>query len=289
MTVAVVDVGSNTVRLLVAGGDGGGIEKVAEAKRVVGLGADIERSGSVSAAKLTETAETLREFADTARKAGARLFEVIVASPGRQARNADQLVHTLSRAAGTGARVLTREEEGELAFEGAMALAPAKGAVAVCDVGGGSTQIAVGTAKGGVSWVRSVDLGALRLSARVPDCHTPTLRREAEAAFSGITPPLPRTAIAVGGTARAVKKLVGRRLGPAELERAAALLAREPFESIVEPYGIPVWRAKVLPGGVELLSQVQQLLGVSLDVGRGGVREGFARRLLARLAIAQAR
>ena len=148
MNVAVVDVGSNTIRLLVAARSPGGLDVVARGKRAVGLGADIERTGGVSAAKLAEATECVGGFAAEARRVGASALDVVVASPGRQAENADQLVHLLSRAAGVHARVLSRDEEARLAFDGALMSADPAGAVAVVDVGGGSTQIAVGTVVG---------------------------------------------------------------------------------------------------------------------------------------------
>jgi exopolyphosphatase / guanosine-5'-triphosphate,3'-diphosphate pyrophosphatase len=293
MNVAVVDVGSNTIRLLVATRTRHGLDVVGRGKRMVGLGADVERHGVVSAPKLAEAAECLSGFADIARAAGAALIDVVVASPGRQAENADQLVHTLSRAAGAPARVLSREEEARLAFEGAIAAAEPGGAVAVCDVGGGSTQIAVGTAEHGPAWLRSVDLGSLRLSARVPCSDPPTkeelsvLRSHAEKAFARLTPPLPTDAIAVGGTARAVKKLVGSTLGPEELDRAQRVLRKAPASEIAAAHGVEIWRARALPAGIAILLEVQRLLAVSLEVGRGGLREGLALELLDRLPAVQ--
>jgi exopolyphosphatase/guanosine-5'-triphosphate,3'-diphosphate pyrophosphatase len=294
MTVAVIDVGSNTIRLLVAAQSRRGLVCVARGKRMVGLGADVERLGVVSARKLTEAAESLRGLATLADAAGAELLDVVVASPGRQARNADQLVHTLSRAAGAPVRVLTRDEEARLAFNGAIAQAIPPGAVAVCDVGGGSTQIAVGTASGGPAWVRSVDLGSLRLSARIPTGDPPSkqeilaLRAESRAAFEHVIPPLPQEAIAVGGAARALKRLVGRSLGPDELKAALRLLRREPAKDVAARYGVDGWRAEALPAGTALLLEVQRLLGVPLEVGRGGLREGLALELLEKLPVAQA-
>jgi exopolyphosphatase/guanosine-5'-triphosphate,3'-diphosphate pyrophosphatase len=294
MNVAVVDVGSNTIRLLVATRSRDGLAVVGRGKRMVGLGADIERNGSVSTAKLAEAAECLSGFADIARAAGAVLLDVVVASPGRQAENSDQLVHTLSRAAGVHARVLSREDEGRLAFEGALATSTSDGAVAICDLGGGSTQIAVGTVDGGPAWLRSVDLGSLRLSARVPVSDPPTkeeisvLRSHAEKAFARLTPPLPREVIAVGGTARAAKRLVGRTLGPDELREALRLLRQSPAEEIAAVHDLDLWRAHALPAGVAILLEVQAKLGVPLEVGRGGLREGAALELLDRLPAVQA-
>ena len=111
--------------------------------------------------------------------------------------------------------MLSREEEARLAFEGALEGSSADGAVAVCDVGGGSAQIAVGTVDDGAAWLRSVDLGSLRLSARIPYGDPPTrdeqaaLRAEARATVATLTPPLPGQALAVGGTAQNLRKRTG--------------------------------------------------------------------------------
>ena len=293
MNVAVVDVGSNTIRLLIAAHSRQGLAVVARGKKVVGLGADIEQNGAVSPGKLREAAECLAGFAHTARASGAALVDVVVASPGRQAANADQLVHMLSRAAGAPARVLTREEEGRLAFEGALAYLNPPGTVAVCDVGGGSAQVGVGTVSSGPAWLRSVDLGSLRLSARVPSSDPPTkeelsvMRGHAEKAFARLTPPLPMSAIAVGGTARAAKKLVGRTLGPDELREALGLLRKLPANEIAREHDLEVWRVRALPAGIAILIEIQRALAVPLEVGRGGLREGIALELLDRLPAVQ--
>lgn len=294
MNVAVVDVGSNTIRLLVGTRADGGIAEVSAGRRVVGLGADVERLGAISAAKLAETVECVAGFVDEARCAGAELIDVVVASPGRQARNSAQLIHLLSRATELEARVLTREEEARLAFEGALAGAARKGAIAVCDVGGGSAQIAVGTIEHGPAWLRSIDLGSLRLRARIPHSDPPgkkelaALRSEARAAVSALTPPLPGGAVAVGGTARSLRKLVGSPLGADELREAFALLRRTPASELAARFGIDPWRALALPAGAAIVSVVQELLGLPLEVGRGGLREGAALDLLDRLSLLSA-
>ena len=248
-------------------------------------------TGAVSAAKLAEAAECVGVFAAEARKARATVLDIVAASPGRQAENAGQLVHMLSRVAGVPVRVLTRDEEARLAFDGALHSADPLGAVAVCDVGGGSTQIAVGTASGGPAWVRSIDLGSLRLSARRPCSDPPSqdeiegLGVEARAALVHLTPPLPAEAIAVGGTARALRKLVGRTLGREELLDALGRLRMEPAEAIAERYGIDLWRARALPAGAAILVELQQMLAVPLEVGRGGLREGLALELLSQISV----
>jgi exopolyphosphatase / guanosine-5'-triphosphate,3'-diphosphate pyrophosphatase len=291
MNAAVIDVGSNTVRLLVGARAADGISAVARGKRAIGLGADVERLGAISAPKLAETVECVSGFVADAREAGAALIDVVVASPGRQARNASQLVHLLTRATDLEVRILTREEEARLAFEGALAGQAPAGAVAVCDVGGGSAQVAVGTIEHGPAWLRSIDLGSLRLSMRVPHGDPPSkkelaaLRAEARGEVLAMTPPLPRKALAVGGTARSLRKLVGDSLGPDELDEVLALLRKTRAEELAERYDIEPWRARALPAGAAIVAELQALLGVPLEVGRGGLRDGVVLALLDRLPL----
>jgi exopolyphosphatase/guanosine-5'-triphosphate,3'-diphosphate pyrophosphatase len=294
MNVAVVDVGSNTIRLLVCTCVNGELTAVARGKRVVGLGRDVEELGAISAPKLAEAAACVCDFVDDARAAGAAMIDVVVASPGRQARNADQLVRLISRASGAHARVLTQEEEARLAFEGALEDTAGDGTVAVCDVGGGSAQIAVGTAEGGPAWLRSIDLGSLRLSARVAHSDPPSkseqgaLRAEARSAVSKLTPPMPGVALAVGGSARALRKLVGKSLGPDELAEATRILRRLSAEELSERYDLDVWRARALPAGAAIVTELQSLLHVPLEVLKAGLREGVLLDLLDRLPAVQA-
>ena len=92
MAVGVVDVGSNTVRLLIAAPSTSGIERVREERAYVGLGAEILEHGIVRPERIEHAAETVRRFARLARKAGVVHLEVFVTAPGRQAANADEMV-----------------------------------------------------------------------------------------------------------------------------------------------------------------------------------------------------
>jgi exopolyphosphatase / guanosine-5'-triphosphate,3'-diphosphate pyrophosphatase len=101
--------------------------------------------------------------------------EVVVTAPGRQAENGQQLVAALVHAAQAPVRVLSPQEEARLAFAGAVgrALRPRR-VVAVVDLGGASTEIALGRPETGPAWSRSVDLGALRLISRFLDESSPS-------------------------------------------------------------------------------------------------------------------
>jgi exopolyphosphatase/guanosine-5'-triphosphate,3'-diphosphate pyrophosphatase len=282
----IVDVGANTVRLLVATADEGSLVSIREARAQLGLGEEIERTGRIGEKKLSEAAEVARAHVRRARKLGCTSIAVLVTSPGRQAANGRKLVSRLAEATGVSTRVLTAQEEGELAWRGAMTAAtnlPAT--VAVCDVGGGSAQIAVGTGTT-PSWVRSLDIGSLRLTRRAfrsdpPDAEDMARATSIVAAeLDDLTPPLPLAAIAVGGTARALGKVVGDDLAEETLLLALRRLSKKSSGKIAKEYGLDESRAKTMAAGAIILLEIHRRLAVPLQVGRGGVREGAALALL---------
>jgi exopolyphosphatase / guanosine-5'-triphosphate,3'-diphosphate pyrophosphatase len=291
--VAIIDVGANTLRLLVATRQKGRLVAVREQRVQLGLGEDIEHSGGIGEEKLAEAAAIAGAHVRRARKLGCDRIEILVTSPGRQAANGQALVSRLAVTTRVPTRVLTPDEEGELAWYGAVAAlesTPPSDLIAVCDVGGGSTQVVVGSDSGGPAWARSFDLGSLRLTRRALGS-TPAspealdaARAEVSAAFAELTPPLARTAIATGGTARALRKVVGTTLDAESLSSAARKLAKRSSRSIEETYGVGQARAQTLTAGTLILGEVQNRLGMPLEIGRGGIREGAALIALDELA-----
>jgi len=293
MRVGIVDVGANTLRLLVAAREDGRLVALREQRVQLGLGEEIERSGALGEEKLAEAAAVARAHVRRARKLGCDRIDVLVTSPGRQARNGDELATVLREATGVATKVLRPEEEGELAWYGAVATAEdPPDSIAVCDVGGGSTQLVVGTVSGGPAWVRSVDLGSLRLTRRTLDSAPPsqrdldTARDQVEAAFVDLAPPLALAGIATGGTARALRRVVGTTLEPETLASAARKLAKRSDRAVASDYGVDRARARTLLAGTLILMEVQRRLGIELQVGRGGIREGAALLALDELAVA---
>jgi exopolyphosphatase / guanosine-5'-triphosphate,3'-diphosphate pyrophosphatase len=288
MRVAVIDVGSNTIRLLVASAGRGALAVLDERKAWVRLGLDVALCGAISESRLRAAAEEVSSFAAEARMLGCSRLEVLVASPGRQAENGSELRRRLEAAAAAPVRVLRRDEEARLAYHGAVSCAGiGKGTVAVCDVGGGSTQLAIGLPGRGPAWSRSLDLGSLRLTAQALDRDPPGKKAVNEARllvrrqFAGLVLPLPMQALAVGGSARALRRLVGGSLGHDELRAAVRTLRKLPSSEIAAAYGIGPERARTLTAGALVLAEVQRRLVVPLTVGRGGVREGAALALAA--------
>ena len=294
--VAVVDVGANTLRLLVAVPAGPAVLAVHQERAQLGLGEEVERYGYISAVKCAQAIDVARAQTRRARRLGCERIEILVTSPGRQTANSEEFADALVRGTGVPVRILSSEEEGALAWEGAVAaLDDPPESVAVCDVGGGSAQIAVGTLAAGPAWVRSVDLGSLRLTARLlvdegdpPSADAVTRARAAAAeAFSGVVPPLAQLALAAGGTARALRRVVdvldGDGLAAAVEELSALKRAK-----ISKRYGISPQRAATLLAGTILFAEVQKRVGLPLTLARGGVREGSAIALFRESAAAYA-
>ncbi len=295
MRVAIVDVGSNTVRLLVADRVQAGLEAVRQERCYLGLGEEVEANGRLSGPALKRAAGLARDQARIARELDSEAIEVVVTAPGRQAENGAELVEALGAATGVPIRVLSPDEEGQLAYEGAVErFDDLPGTIAVCDIGGGSTEIGVGTAEGGIAWMRSFDLGAVRLTRRFVTADpcgkkaVEKIRAEIAAELESATPPLPQTALATGGTARAIGKAAGPSLGAAELESVVRALIETPTRSFAKRHRIDPARVLSLAAGAVLLAEVQALLGTPLVVARGGLREGAALDLLARVELAAA-
>jgi exopolyphosphatase/guanosine-5'-triphosphate,3'-diphosphate pyrophosphatase len=271
MRFGVIDVGSNTTRLLVADAASDGFFPVDTQKVRLSLGEEIERHGAVSAVHIAAAAKAVRAMAATARRKRVASLDVFLTAPGRQATNFAELVAALSRAARVQARVLTKEEEGTLAYRGAILTAglalPSR--VAVCDIGGASTEIAVGDPDRDPDWIESVDLGSVRLTTRAVDMHA-----EAEAAFGHLVPPTVEAALVVGGSARAARRLVGAELGETELAEALQIVETTSPREVARRFGVDRARAEILQAGVILLAEVQRRLGVTLHVCGGGIREG---------------
>lgn len=288
--VGVIDVGSNTVRVLVTDGE----HTLLSEREMLRLGADIELHGTIPQEKLERTGSVVSRLTTDARAAGAEAIEVLITSPGRQAGNGAELRDVVATASSCPARILSASEEGQLAFLGALSAAsqPANRRVAVIDVGGGSAQVVVGTRADGPVWVRSIDLGSQRLTSRMLSEDPPGAEAVAAACdevdryLEDFDPPLPRIALAVGGSARALKRIAGPRLGEHELEDALALLAETPIAKLSRRYGIDEDRARTLAAGTVILAELQHRLGVSMRVVRKGLRDGAVLALAAEHAAA---
>ena len=295
--MGIVDVGSNTARLLVADVVSGRDVRTVEARKAyLGLGAEIADTGTLSPETVAAAATACRRYAKRARALGATRAEVVVTAPGRQGAASEALVDVLRDRTGLPVRILSADDEGRLAFEGAIARAPEElpEVVGVVDVGGGSTEVVVGTTRVGPVWVRSIDLGSLRLTRLSLPGDPPgkraarRARAEVREALSDVNPIRPDVAFAVGGSARALAKLLGSTFDPDRVDETIAALARRRSAKVARTHGVDSSRARTLLAGAILLAEAARTVERPLTLARGGLREGAALALASEGAAAAA-
>jgi exopolyphosphatase/guanosine-5'-triphosphate,3'-diphosphate pyrophosphatase len=179
-------------------------------------------------------------------------------------------------------RVLSGHEEAQLAFVGATKRlgAPAEGTIAVIDVGGGSTEIAVGTVDDGSSWDNTFRVGSGMLTEAYVTEDPPgvgeleRVRQHVGGVFEGLQLPHLEKAVAVGGTATSLRRLVGAELSHETLERGIRILAESPADEVAERFDLAPERVRLLPAGMLILEELSEQFGLPLSIGNGGLREG---------------
>jgi len=277
---ACIDVGSNTTRLLVADTDLTDIEKVRNERVFTLIGRSLDGSGRIPPSKVEETAAVVARQAELAAELGAERIRAVATAAIRQAANARDLVAAVERSAGIPLEVLTGEAEAALAFRGAAHAVDTDGTLLVVDVGGGSTEIAIGTVGGGVEHAESIPIGSSVLAERHLHSDPPSeseqaaLRDEVARALEHFEPPTVDQAVAVGGSARSLLRLAGRELGPAEFDRALTTLCSEPAAALSERFKLDPVRARLLPAGALVLAELARRIGQPLRICKGGLREG---------------
>jgi exopolyphosphatase / guanosine-5'-triphosphate,3'-diphosphate pyrophosphatase len=288
MRCACIDIGSNTTRLLVAEAPRGRLRTVLEQRAFTRIGQAIDATGAIPAATIAAVADVVAAQRAAAAAAGAQHLRVVATAAIRAAANRDELVAALRDRAAVDVAVLSGDDEGRLAFAGATrTLEPAPdGTVAVVDVGGLSTEIAVGTLADGVGWLRSFPVGSSLLSGRCradppSQADLDAMRATAAAAFADVDLPRPDHAVAVGGSAASLPTLVGPVLDGAALERALAKLRAAPAAEVARRHGLAAERTELLPAGILVLDAAAHRLGLPLTIGRGGLREGVVLELAA--------
>jgi exopolyphosphatase/guanosine-5'-triphosphate,3'-diphosphate pyrophosphatase len=289
LAFACIDVGSNTTRLLVAEPDRGALRELAAERVFTRLGTSLLAEGRILPDKVAETAEIVAEQARLARELGARAIEVVATAAIRQAGNREELVRAVAAKTGLPVRVLSDAEEARLSFAGATGTLgeAAQASIAVVDVGGGSTELAVGTCSDGVSWFRSFRIGSGVLADTYLRSDPPTVaevdavRRHVAAAFEGLEAPPARRAIAVGGSATSLRRLAGAVLDPEGLARCVRLLAATPIAEAARRLDLDPVRVRLLPAGILVLAEIAERLRLPLEIGRGGLREGVILELIA--------
>ena len=306
MRVAAIDVGTNTVLLLVAEqGNEEGAQPVAIAERatITRLGEGVDRARRFAPAALERTQACLRDYADIVSRCGVERVAVVGTSAMRDAAGSDVLAAAISREFGVPPRILAGLDEARLTFEGALSGLPDEGNAeeAVFDIGGGSTEVVIGRRGGGVnlSFSASYDVGSVRLTERWVTSDPPASRDLAHiqeqvlAAFSQVpavnpgTPPIgvAGTLTTLAAVARSVVPYDGARmhglvLPVGELRAVVARLAAADLQQRRNIPGMHPGRADVIvAGGCIALSLLELWHAPSVRISDRGVRWGLVLEL----------
>ena len=182
--VAAIDCGTNSIRLLVADVEGGTLRDVVRRSEVVRLGQDVDRTGRLAPDALARTLGMARQYAAVCREQGVATVRFVATSATRDAANREQFATGVRDALGVEPEVVSGTEEAELSFLGATStLGHARPAATddgtvggapfcVVDLGGGSTEVVVGTTRPDAAW--SMDVGSVRLTERLLRTDPPT-------------------------------------------------------------------------------------------------------------------
>jgi exopolyphosphatase/guanosine-5'-triphosphate,3'-diphosphate pyrophosphatase len=295
MKVAAIDCGTNTVKLLI-----GALPEVAVREmRIVRLGQGVDATGRLADEALERTFAALDEYADLIQAHRVERIRFCATSASRDAANADVFVAGVRARLGVEPEVVSGDEEAALAFDGAvrnLRAAPAE-PVLVVDIGGGSTELVLGTTSGGPDAAVSLDIGSVRLHERHLHSDPPTAD-EVEACVADVDghldgSPVPlvgaATVVGVGGTVTTVgagvldlaayeRDLVDQAVLPVEDVHALAgrLLAMPYAERLDLPWLHP-GRADVIGAGVLILDRVLRRTGVTtLVVSEADILDGIA-------------
>ena len=170
--VAAVDMGTNSIRLLVAEAADGDLTDAARDMVITRLGEGVDRTGRLKPEALARTMDVLARYVRRSRALGAERIRVSATSAVRDAASRDALFKAVSAVAGVSPAVLSGEREAELSFLGATEMLDHPSPFLVFDIGGGSTELVLGSSRPEVSM--SVDIGSVRITERVGPADPPT-------------------------------------------------------------------------------------------------------------------
>jgi len=280
--LAAVDVGTNSTRLLVADVEGGRV--VAEHARemiITRLGKGVDRTGRFDPAALRRTLDALAGYGATCRRFGVQRRRVVATSATRDAGNRQALLDGVRALLGVDTEVLSGEAEAATAYRGATHDLPGEERTLVVDIGGGSTELILGTRL--PEAMVSLDLGCVRLHERHLHTDPPTaaevaaLRADAAAGLARVTgtldPASAERVVGVAGTITTVtaiglgldaydpRRIHRSALGAAEIAAVAEKLAAM---TVAERAAIPVMakgREDVIAAGALLLDELVRTFG----------------------------
>ena len=282
---AALDIGSNTIRLLVAQVSGDDLIPTEDASEFVRLGKGVDASGQLQEDRIVAAIEAIKRLSARARELGAEEVIAIATSAVRDASNRDDFVRRVHDDTGLDVRILTGGEEARLTYLGATLGSPVKNGAVICDLGGGSAELIFAT-ESGLQWARSLQIGSGRLTEQFVRHDPPTndelqaVRHHVRSLLRDLPPADAATTILTGGTASHIAFLLEKggdrtELDRADLERVEALLRTESVDHLVTGRGVSRERAEVLPAGVTAAAAIVEFYDTrNVVITRRGIREG---------------
>jgi exopolyphosphatase / guanosine-5'-triphosphate,3'-diphosphate pyrophosphatase len=296
---ASVDIGTNSTRVLVARPVDGKLDVLDRRNTITRLGQGVGASGRLAPEAIERTLDCLRGYRVILERHGVERTRVAATSAARGAANRDEFFDAVEALIGTRPELLSGDEEGSLSFRGAIGeLDPGAGPFLVVDIGGGSTELIVGTDR--VEGVMSVDVGCVRLTEKFL-LHDPPQPEELTACISltdayleDVVREIPqvseaRTLVGLAGTITTVAAVeIGLatydrdRIHHFHLTREAAedvfrTLATEPRDVRIHNPGLEEARADVIVGGCCVLVALFRRLGFpEMIVSEADVLDGLA-------------
>jgi exopolyphosphatase / guanosine-5'-triphosphate,3'-diphosphate pyrophosphatase len=298
MRIAVVDIGTNTTRLLVADVDGGRLREVERRTKITRLGDGVDATGRLSEAAIQRVLATCERYALAIREHGAERAVAVLTAAVRDADNGAEFEQLLRERFGFEARTITGEREAHLTYLGATSARSYPSPLVVVDIGGGSTELVVG--KGSkVTFHVSTRAGSVRHTERHLQTDPPTqaeldecraaVRREIEDHVPDELRKSVADGLAVAGTATSFaaidqrlepydrERVDGYRMTPAGCERILTMLAELPLEQRRAVPGLHPERAPTIIAGGLILIESTRMFGLeSFEVSDHDILEGAA-------------
>ena len=283
--VAAIDIGSNSVHLLIAEMvPGQPFQTLVDENTHLDLGLIVQRQGRMGAEARRAACAVVEGYVARARDAGVEDVVLMGTQPLRRASDRSLLRRAILAATGIELTVLSHAQEAGLTLLGVTGGAQAEEPIVVMDVGGGSSEvILVGPGVDPVTGAFAV--GSSRLSAVVVEHDPPTsdeiaeLRRRARTLVDTLPSGAPTRGIVSGGSGTNVSRLLGReRTTPvdrADLESGLELLAARPAADLAADTGLTERRVRQLAAGIAIVSALLERYGLAgADVSDAGLREG---------------
>lgn len=280
---SVIDVGSNTIHLLVGEVKQGAVFPVTGEKVSARLGAGVDKTGRIEDERLSLAVEAISLFARISALNGAAKPVILATSAVRDAENGPELGEKVEKATGVEMRLISGEREAELGFKGAVSAVgtPWEGSALVVDLGGGSAQLILGEASSGPLMQVSLPLGSNRTTEKFIE-NDPPKKKELKALGEHVKKTLPDWSlvskvpvVAVGGSARTILRITDEDLTAQHLRKLAEEISEDSSGTLARERGLAPERARVMPAAVTTLAAIlERFEKDELTVVRGGIREG---------------